>query len=149
MFHRLNIANWKLSKVIIFDRNRKFLFELWIIIFKHFDVNLFYFTIYYSQTNEQSEKINQMIKIILKYYMNMLQKSFDWSLILNQIQRDFNNFIFAIIEKFFNEVVYDFISFQIIDLLKSFANFEKFDNLQSHVIIAVLFISVAKFFFKK
>ena len=67
-----------------------------------------------------------MIEIALKYYMSTLQKPFDWPLILSQIQRDFNNFIFATIGKFSNEVVYDFTSLQIIDLLKSSADFDKY-----------------------
>ena len=50
-------------------------------------------------------------------------------------------------KKFLNEVVYDFTSFQIIDLLKYFADFDK--NLQLHVNIAILFMSVAKSFLKK
>ena len=29
LLHRLNISDWDLSKIIIFDRNRKFLFDLW------------------------------------------------------------------------------------------------------------------------
>ena len=79
--------------------------------------------------------------------MSILQKSFEWKLILNQIQRGFNNFTFIIIEKFLNEIVYDFISLQIIDLLKFSTNFNK--HLQSHVVIAVSFLSVAKFFLKE
>ena len=48
LLHRLNIADWKLSKVIIFDKDRKFLSELWIVIFKRLDVSLLYFTVYHS-----------------------------------------------------------------------------------------------------
>ena len=147
LLHQLNVADWRLSKIIIFDKNKKFFFELWIVIFKRLDVSLFYSTTYHSQIDEQSEKINQMIEIVLKYYMNILQKSFKWKSILGQIQRKFNNFTSVTIEKFFNEVVYDFTSLQIIDLLKSSANLNK--NLQSHVVIAISSLPVAKFFFKK
>ena len=58
LFHQLNVADWKLSKVIIFDKNRKFFFEFWIAIFKRLDVSLFYFTIYHSQTDGQLKRIN-------------------------------------------------------------------------------------------
>ena len=47
LFDRLNITNWKLFKTIIFDRDKKFLFELWIIVFKKLDVKLLYSTTYY------------------------------------------------------------------------------------------------------
>ena len=82
LLHHLNIANWKLLKIIIIDKNKKFLFELWIVIFKRLDVNLLYSTVYHSQTNEQSERINQMIEIALRYYMSTLWKPSDWLSIL-------------------------------------------------------------------
>ena len=127
LLNRLNVVDWDLSKIIIFDRNRKFLSELWIAIFKRLNVRLMYFIVYHSQTNEQSERINQTIEITFRYYMIALQKSSDWLTIFKQIQCCLNNAVFTIIKKIFNEMIYDFISLQTTDLLKSFAINQTFD----------------------
>ena len=58
LLHKLDIANWELSKIIIFDRNRKFLFQLWNKLFQKLRINLFYFTTYHFQTNEVFERTN-------------------------------------------------------------------------------------------
>ena len=52
LLNRLDTANWELLKAIIFDRDRKFLNEMWTVIFKKLKIKLFYFTVYYSQTND-------------------------------------------------------------------------------------------------
>ena len=41
LLHRLNIANWELSKIIIFDKNKKFLFELWNKLFQKLKIDYF------------------------------------------------------------------------------------------------------------
>ena len=58
LLKRLNIIDWDFLKVIISNRNRKFLFELWTTIFKKLNVKLFYFTVYHFQTNDQSKRTN-------------------------------------------------------------------------------------------
>ena len=119
LLHRLNIANWELSKVIIFDRNRKFLSNLWIKLFQQLKVDLLYSTAYHSQTNEASERINQTLEIALRFHLQSLSNFKDWSkTVIDSIQRAFNNSI-SFTDKTSNEICYDFISMQSIDLLKN------------------------------
>ena len=67
LFERLNMTNWNLSKVIISDWDRKFLSELWFILFAQLKVKLLYFTVYHFQTDDASKRTNQILKIVLKF----------------------------------------------------------------------------------
>ena len=119
LLNRLNIANWELSKVIIFDRNRKFLSNLWIKLFQQLRIDLLYSTAYHSQTNEAFERINQTFEIALRFHLQSLFNFKDWSeAVINSIQRAFNNSI-LFTDKTSNEICYDFTSMQSIDLLKN------------------------------
>ena len=118
LLHKLDISDWDLSKVIIFDRNRKFLFDLWKKWFQKLEIDLFYSTAYHSQTNKSSKRINQTLKIALRFYFQNISNIKDWlNTMIDSIQRTFNNSI-SFIEKILNEICYDFISLQSIDLLK-------------------------------
>ena len=98
------------------------MFELWIELFRQLNVKLLYSTTYHSQIDDQFERINQTLKIALRFVMIMLNNSIDWSDIIFRIQRIFNNFIINI-DKTFNETFYDFTSTHSNDLLlKSLAN---------------------------
>ena len=122
LLNRLDVIDWDISKIIISNRNRKFMFELWIELFRQLDVKLLYFTAYYSQIDDQFERINQTLKITLRFVMIMLNNSIDWSDIMFRIQRILNNFIVNI-DKTFNETFYDFTLFHSEDLLsKSFVD---------------------------
>jgi hypothetical protein len=114
---RLKLIDWELSKTIIFDRDSKFLIELWKIIFNKFEIKLLYFTTYYLQTNEQSKRTNQSVKIVLRYHLVSMKHSSDWSNFLSTIQFQLNNFV-AAHEKIFNEMMYDFISIQSEDMIR-------------------------------
>ena len=109
LLERLDLANWDLSKVIIFDRNRKFLSKLWSNFFARLEVKLLYSTVYHSQTNDSFERINQTIEITLRYHIQILDDFRNWSSIVEVIQRTINNDIFFI-DKSFNEICYDFTS---------------------------------------
>lgn len=122
MLKRLNIIDWNLFKVIISNRDKKFLSKLWAIIFKKLDVKFFYFIVYHFQTNDQSKRTNQIVEIILRFHMIIMKNSIQWSKILFKIQRHINNVSSSIIDKNSNEIVYDFIFLQTFDLWKSFAN---------------------------
>lgn len=56
LLDRLDIADWGYPKVIISDRDRKFLSELWAAIFKKLGVSLLYSTAYHPQTDGASER---------------------------------------------------------------------------------------------
>ena len=52
LIDKLNVADWNTSNVILFDRDRKFLSELWITIFRYLSVKLLYFIVYHSQIDD-------------------------------------------------------------------------------------------------
>ena len=116
LLNRLNTTDWKLSKIIIFDRDRKFLSNMWIAMFIKLEVKFLYSIAYHFQTNDLSKRINQIVEIAFRFLIFTL-KYFDfWLDVLSQMQRDFNNSIS--IDNFSNEFVYDFVSIRIIDLIK-------------------------------
>ena len=115
LLDRLDTVDWKLSKIIISNRDKKFLFDMWIAMFTKLNVKLLYFIVYHSQTNDLSKRINQTLEIILRFLINTLKHSNRWFEILSRFQRDFNNAIISV-DKFFNEIVYDFTSVQTLNL---------------------------------
>ena len=115
LLNRLNLIDWNLFKIIIFDRDRKFLFDFWIVMFTRLNMKLFYFVVYHSQTNDLFERTNQTIEISLRFLINILKHSNRWSKILSRLQRDFNN-VTIVIDKSFNEISYNFTSIQFLNL---------------------------------
>ena len=77
LLNRLNIVDWKLSKTIIFDRDRKFLSNMWIAMFIKLEVKLLYSAVYHSQTNDLSKRINQIVEIAFRFLIFTL-KYFDF-----------------------------------------------------------------------
>ena len=73
----LNIVDWNVSKTIIFDRNKKFMFDLWTTIFDLLEIRFLFFTIYHSQTNEQFERTNQTLKIVFRFVITLLNNFVD------------------------------------------------------------------------
>ena len=117
LLHRLNIANWKLSKVIISNKDRKFLSKLWIALFAQLNVKLLYFTIYHSQTNDVFERTNQTLKIALKSLILIIENFKDWSDFIEVLQKEFNNEFIAV-NRSSNEICYEFTSLTSFSLLK-------------------------------
>ena len=117
LLKRLNTVDWEYSKIIITDRDRKFLSELWKTIFDKLDIKLLYSTSYHSQTNEASERINQTIEIALKFFIHDLQNASIWSQILFKFQALNNNVNSSATEKTSNEIAYNFTSNRFLDLL--------------------------------
>ena len=118
LLKRLDLANWNLSKTIISNRDRKFLFDLWTDLFKRLRIKLLYSTVYHSQTNEAFERINQIFEIALRYHVQTLKNFKDWSTIVKIMQRNFNNAI-TFTDKSSNEICYEFTSFQNSNLIRS------------------------------
>ena len=119
LLERLQIADWEYFKIIITNRNKKFLSELWITLFKELEIFMLYLTAYHSQTNESSERTNQTTKVALRYYIHMLERSNLWSSVLSTFQTTINNTRFSITIKTSNEIAYDFFSNMSLDLLKN------------------------------
>ncbi len=99
--------DWDISKVIIFDKDKKFLSDLWRTLFTKLKIFMLYSTAYHSQTDDVSERINQTLKIALRYYIQELQNSTLWIISLWKFQSVFNNTRFAVIEKLLNELLYE------------------------------------------
>ena len=118
LLQKLDIADWNLLKNIIFDRDKKFLSNLWKNLFNRLKIKLLYITTYHSQTNDVFEKINQTLKIALKFHIQALKNFFKWSNTLDALQRNLNNSSNST-EKTFNEICYEFTSLRSADLIRN------------------------------
>ena len=69
VFKWLQIADWNISCVIIFDRNFKFILTFWNEMLKQLNVALLFNIVYHSQIDDLIERFNEMIEIIIKYFI--------------------------------------------------------------------------------
>ncbi len=104
----LYLTDWDLSKTIVSNYDSKFLSELWKVLFRKLDVSLFYTTAYHSQADNQSKQTNQIVKIVLYFYLNIMTKATEWSKSLLFIQSNLNNIKSNFISKMLNKTVYEF-----------------------------------------
>ena len=107
VFVRLQIADWKISTVIIFDRNRKFLSDFWIALFKRLETNFLMSTAYHFQIDDLSERFNQIVEMTLRFLI-IENSNIDWVEILSTLQLRLNNSLNVVTELTLNEVIYDF-----------------------------------------
>jgi hypothetical protein len=101
----LQLFNWNLSRVIIFDRDAKFRFDMWKSLFKTTKTDLLTSIAYHSQTDEQSERINQTIEIALRYLL-ISNSNLSWHEVLSTIQQTFMNTV-AFTKYSFNQTLYE------------------------------------------
>ena len=107
LLERLWIADWGLPKVIISDRDRKFLSGFWAGLFEKLSVRLFYSTAYHLQSDGQSERTNQTVETMLRFFIATLQSPADWPKCLAKIQSMLNNSTSST-RKSPNEICYGF-----------------------------------------
>ena len=119
LLDQLDIADWGLPKAIISDRDRKFLSDMWSAVFKKLGVKLLYSTAFHPQTDGQSERMNQLLEIALRYHMATMEDPTEWPRVLPRIQRHINNSVSATTGKSPNEAAYGFTPVQAADLWKS------------------------------
>jgi hypothetical protein len=100
----LQLSNWDLSRVIIFDRNAKFRFDMWKFMFKLIDIDLLISTVYHSQIDDQNERINQTIEIALRYLLTTT--NLFWHETLSSMQQAFMNTT-TFTEHSPNEILYE------------------------------------------
>ena len=133
LLNALDTADWELSKIIISDQDKNFFSKLWTTMFIRLNIKFFCFAVYYLQTNDQNERINQNVEIVFRFLISTLNFLKQWSKTFSQLQRNFNNNE----NSTFNEIVYDFISVQVLNLLKFSAIIDN-DNLslKNHRFIA-------------
>jgi hypothetical protein len=137
LLFRLKILNWELSKAIISDKDSKFLIELWKIIFDRLEVKFLYSTVYHSQSDEQSKRSNQIMKIALRFHLFCLNNLTKWFTCLSMIQSQMNNFMISL-DKTLNEIVYEFIFVQSTDLTKNIIESQKFFTFTRKQIVDVV-----------
>ena len=99
--------DWNISHAIVSNRDSKFMSNFWQTVFNKFKTIIFTFTVYHSQTNEQSKRINQIIEIALRFHVTTHSND-EWIEILSFFQIENNNVVHAIIGYFSNELVYEF-----------------------------------------
>ncbi len=100
-------TDWGLPKVIISNRDSKFMSVFWQATFRHLRIKLLASTAYHPQTDGQSERTNQTVEIALRYMLTEYEIQ-NWTRLLPTIQRSLNNAENASTGKAPNEVVYGF-----------------------------------------
>ena len=99
--------DWNISRTIISDRNSKFMSEFWIVVFIKMKIFLLIFIVYHSQTDDQSKRINQIIKIILRFHV-IAHSEENWNEMLSYLQMKSNNVKQLSTGFALNELAYDF-----------------------------------------
>ena len=150
LLDKFDLTNWNLFKIIISNRNRKFLSNLWSTLFSQLNVKLLYSTVYHSQIDDASKRTNQIIEIALRYHIQALNDCRDWSTIVEIMQRTINNSTSST-EKSSNEICYEFTSINSTNLLKTFNSVVKSSSTKLEIVdsIAMTQISSKKLYDQK
>ena len=130
----LQKKNWSLFKAVISNRNSKFVVFFWKTTFHHLKIVLLYITAYNSQTNEQSERTNQIVKIALRYSF-MKNDIVNFITLFSSIQIVMNNSTNISTNISSNEILYEFKILKIINLLNNDVVKAKAENDISKIIV--------------
>ena len=85
LFQFLMTTNWNLLREMIFDRDSKFISNLWHVLFEKLKTRLLTIIVYYSQEDDQTERANQTTNIALRYFISQ-DSNIDWINILSSMQ---------------------------------------------------------------
>jgi len=99
---------------IVSNRDSQFIFILWKSLCKRLDINLRLFTVYHSQINDQSERVNQNVERYLRFFCSYMQN--DWAKLLFIIEFVDNNALFSVIfliSFFLNKDFHSHMSFEL------------------------------------
>ncbi len=88
-FLRMIVVNHDLSDEIISNRNKLFTSKFWKSLVNQLEIHHKLSTAYHSQTNEQTKRMNQILKQYLRCYINYRQN--DWIQLLLIAQLTFNS----------------------------------------------------------
>ena len=105
--NRLLIIDWNISKIIIFDRNSKFISNLWQVFFIRLSTRLLVVIAYHSQIDKIFERTNQIVKITIRHFI-IEHFNIDYVLAFSFIQAQLNNSFNKVIDLISNEMIYDF-----------------------------------------
>ena len=120
--------DWDISHVIVSNKNSKFMSNFWQTVFKKFKTIILISTVYHSQTDDQSERINQFIEIVLRFHV-IAHSNDEWIDVLSFIQVENNNVVHVIIDYVSNELVYEFKINDTLNMLTKLL-FEKYNQLR-------------------
>ena len=136
--------NWNILHVIVSNKNNKFMSNFWQTMFNKFKTNIFIFTIYHFQTNDQSKRINHFIEIVLRFHV-IAYFDDEWVDVLSFIQINNNNVVHDIIEYVLNELIYEFKINDTLNMLTDLL-FENYSQLRQikreNVEIVITFVNV-------
>ncbi len=127
-----------LLNFIVLNQDSQFIFILWKSLCKRLSINLRLFTVYHSQINDQSERVNQNVKRYLQFFCSYMQN--DWAKLLLMIEFVDNNALFSIIFSisfFLNKDFHSHMSFEL-DVSKYESSHErlqttKVENISEHM----------------
>ncbi|KAL2138959.1 hypothetical protein VTI28DRAFT_5999 [Corynascus sepedonium] len=91
LINRPMTANWGLSKVILSDRDPKFIGALWRAPWKELGTALLYTTAYHPSTDSQTERVNQTVESAMRHSIQGLEDFRRWPQILPRLQFEHNN----------------------------------------------------------
>ena len=107
LLNRFLITDWDISKAIIFDRDFKFMSDLWQIFFIRLNTRLLVVIAYHSQIDEVFERTNQIVEITIRYFI-IEHSNIDYVLAFSSIQVQLNNSLNTVTDLASNEMIYDF-----------------------------------------
>ncbi len=87
----------ELSKSIVFDRDSQFILIVWTSLCLRLDIKMKLFINYYSQIDDQTERVNQNVKQYLRSYCSYMQD--DWFVWLSMTEFIDNNAISSSIKQ--------------------------------------------------
>jgi hypothetical protein len=105
LMERLQVGDWGFPRVMISDRDRKFLSDIWKAMFTATRTHLFYTTAYHPQADGQSEKTNETAEIMLRYMFSMYPDT-DWTTFLPSIQAILNSSLNSSTQATPHEIMY-------------------------------------------
>ena len=88
---------WKhhdLSKSLMFNKDTQFIFNIWQHLYQMLKINVKLFTVYHSKTDEQTERVNAVMKYYFQAFVNYMQD--DWVKWLSGAEFSANNAPFSI-----------------------------------------------------
>ena len=103
-----------LLNFIILNQSSQFIFILWKFLCKRLSINLQLFTVYHSQIDDQSERVNQNVERYFRFFCLYMQN--DWVKLLFMIEFVNNNALFSVIfliSFFLNKDFHSHMSFEL------------------------------------
>lgn len=85
------IADWSCPKVIISDRDAKFISNFWQSLWKAFGTRLAMTTAYHPQADGQSESTNHIVELAIRHYCAEHAPLYNWVDIIPSLQWNLNN----------------------------------------------------------